>query len=78
MKIEVLTDADAVAGKAAAFIAAERLTFLGFHLDARTLRAYAARFPDDVTMTNLAHWDAFERTHPNVFAAMYQFCVQKA
>jgi tetratricopeptide (TPR) repeat protein/SAM-dependent methyltransferase len=61
-----------------AFIAAENLTFLGFHLDARTLRAYAARFPDDVTMTDLAHWDAFERGHPHIFAAMYQFGVQKA
>jgi Tfp pilus assembly protein PilF/SAM-dependent methyltransferase len=62
----------------AAFISAENLTFLGFHLDARMLRAYAARFPDDATMTDLAHWDAFERAHPHVFAAMYQFCVQKA
>ncbi len=62
----------------AAFIAAENLTFLGFHLDARTLRAYAAHFPDDVTMTDLTHWDAFERTHPHIFAAMYQFGVQKA
>jgi SAM-dependent methyltransferase len=62
----------------AAFIAAENLTFLGFHLDVRTLRAYAARFPDDATMTDLAHWDAFERAHPHVFAAMYQFGVQKA
>jgi tetratricopeptide (TPR) repeat protein/SAM-dependent methyltransferase len=62
----------------AAFIAVEELTFLGFHLDARTLRAYAARFPDDATMTDLAHWDAFERAHPHVFAAMYQFGVQKA
>lgn len=62
----------------ASFIAAEKLTFLGFHLDARTLRAYAARFPDDAAMTDLAHWDAFERAHPHVFAAMYQFGVQKA
>jgi hypothetical protein len=61
----------------AAFIAAENLTFLGFHLDARMLRAYAARFPDDATMTDLAHWDTFERAHPHVFAAMYQFGVQK-
>jgi tetratricopeptide (TPR) repeat protein len=62
----------------AAFIAAENLSFLGFHLDARTLRAYAARFPDDVTMTDLTCWDAFERAQPHIFAAMYQFVVQKA
>jgi SAM-dependent methyltransferase len=61
----------------AAFIAAENLTFLGFQLDPRVLRRYAAAYPDDTTMTDLAHWDAFERTHPDVFAAMYHFAVQK-
>lgn len=61
----------------AAFIAAENLTFLGFQLDARVLRGYAAIRPDDPAMTNLAHWDAYERGHPDVFAAMYQFAVQK-
>ncbi len=62
----------------AQFIAAENLTFLGFQLDARVLLAYAASHADDTTMTDLAHWDAFERAHPDMFAAMYQFAVQKA
>ena len=61
----------------AAFIAAEKLTFLGFQLDPGVLRRYAAAYPDDAAMTDLAHWDAFERGHPDVFAAMYQFAVQK-
>ena len=61
----------------AAFIAAEKLTFLGFQLDPRVLRGYAAAYPDDAAMIDLAHWDAFERGHPDVFAAMYQFGVQK-
>ena len=61
----------------AAFIAAENLVFLGFQLDPRVRRGYAAAHPDDTAMTNLAHWDAYERGHPDVFAAMYQFAVQK-
>jgi tetratricopeptide (TPR) repeat protein/SAM-dependent methyltransferase len=61
----------------AAFIAEENLRFLGFQLDARVLRAYAARFPDDRTMTDLASWHAFECEHPDIFAGMYQFTVQK-
>ena len=62
----------------AAFITAEKLTFLGFQLDARVLRGYAARYPDDAAATNLVHWDDFEHTHPDVFAAMYQFAIQKS
>jgi tetratricopeptide (TPR) repeat protein/SAM-dependent methyltransferase len=62
----------------AEFITVERLTFLGFQLDPRVLRSYATSYPDDAAMTNLAHWDDFERAHPDVFAAMYQFAVQKA
>jgi SAM-dependent methyltransferase len=61
----------------AEFIATENLTFLGFQLDARVLRRYAAGYPDDPAMTDLTRWDEFERTHPDVFASMYQFAVQK-
>jgi Flp pilus assembly protein TadD/SAM-dependent methyltransferase len=61
----------------AGFIAAEKLTFLGFQLDPRVLRRYADTYPDDTAMTDLANWDAFERGNPDVFAAMYQFGVQK-
>jgi tetratricopeptide (TPR) repeat protein/SAM-dependent methyltransferase len=61
----------------AGFIAAENLTFLGFQLHPRVLLGYAAAHPDDPAMTDLARWDAFEAAHPEVFASMYQFAVQK-
>lgn len=53
------------------------LTFLGFSLKPATLRAYHARFPNDPAATNLAQWHTFEQEHPDTFAAMYQFWVQK-
>jgi len=62
----------------ARFIAEENLTFLGFQLDARLLLDYAAGYPDDPRLTNLAHWEAYENAHPDVFTAMYNFAVQKA
>jgi hypothetical protein len=61
----------------AGFIAAEKLRFLGFLLDARVLRAYGAAYPEDRAMIDLTCWDAFEQANPQVFAAMYQFVVQK-
>src|SRR5262249_31547702 len=62
----------------AQFIAGENLTFLGFQLDARLLLDYAANHPDDTMLTNLVHWEAYERAHPDVFTTMYNFAVQKA
>ena len=41
-------------------------------------RAYAARFPGDAGMTDLAHWDAFETGHPDVFAGMILLWVARA
>lgn len=62
----------------AAFIAAENLTFIGFQLAGMHVAArYAARFPHDRAMTDLGNWDVFEREHPETFAGMYQFWVQK-
>jgi SAM-dependent methyltransferase len=60
----------------AAFIAAEKLAFLGFDLDIRVMHAYAAANPDDPAMTDLARWHRFEMDNPSIFAAMYQFWVQ--
>ena len=61
----------------AAFIAAEKLTFLGFEIDARVAHEYAAANPDDPAMTDLDRWHRFECANPNVFIGMYQFWVQK-
>lgn len=36
-------------------------------------RAYDAMFPDDPRRRDLAHWAAFEKRHPRVFAGMYRF-----
>ena len=61
----------------AAFLAEQKLQFLGFEIDPRVLALYGEINPDDPAMTDLARWDRFESEHPHVFAAMYQFSVQK-
>ena len=60
-----------------AFLVAQDLRFLGFEIDGETRRRYAARFPSDITMTDLDHWHAFEQDNPHTFANMYRFWVQK-
>jgi tetratricopeptide (TPR) repeat protein/2-polyprenyl-3-methyl-5-hydroxy-6-metoxy-1,4-benzoquinol methylase len=57
------------------FLAGNGLTFLGFTGPVR--QAYAGRFPDDPTMTDLDRWNAFETENPMAFVNMYQFWVQK-
>jgi tetratricopeptide (TPR) repeat protein/2-polyprenyl-3-methyl-5-hydroxy-6-metoxy-1,4-benzoquinol methylase len=59
------------------FLHANGLEFLGFELDARVLRTYEMRFPDDPAWTNLDFWDVFESENPDVFTDMYVFLVQK-
>ena len=56
------------------------LEFLGFEFnDDEPRRAYARRFPQDKTLTDLALWDAFEAVEPSTFGTMYQFwCRMKA
>jgi 2-polyprenyl-3-methyl-5-hydroxy-6-metoxy-1,4-benzoquinol methylase len=61
----------------AAFLKEHGLVFLGFETGEDVLGAYRARFPDDPAAIDLANWAAFEAEHPAVFAAMYQFWVQK-
>jgi tetratricopeptide (TPR) repeat protein/SAM-dependent methyltransferase len=59
------------------FLQANGLEFLGFELDARMLRTYALRFPEDPARTNLDLWDVFEAENPYIFTDMYVFVVQK-
>jgi SAM-dependent methyltransferase len=61
----------------AAFLAENKLQFLGFVLDPQTLRNYARQFPDDTAMTDLAQWHRFESENPYTFASMYLFWIQK-
>jgi 2-polyprenyl-3-methyl-5-hydroxy-6-metoxy-1,4-benzoquinol methylase len=60
-----------------AFLRENKLTLLGFELDAPILARYRAQFPDDPAMTDLANWHRFETGNPATFRGMYQFWVQK-
>jgi len=59
------------------FLGEQGLRFLGFEIDGRTAREYAARFPADTAMTDLDCWNAFEQDDPATFSNMYRFWVQK-
>jgi tetratricopeptide (TPR) repeat protein/SAM-dependent methyltransferase len=59
------------------FLQANGLELLGFELDARVLRTYSLRFPEDPARTNLDLWDVFESENPYIFTDMYVFVVQK-
>ena len=61
----------------AAFLRANGIVLLGFEIGEAVLAAYHTRFPDDPAATDLGHWRDFEADHPNTFAAMYQFWVQR-
>jgi tetratricopeptide (TPR) repeat protein/SAM-dependent methyltransferase len=53
------------------------LHFLGFELNLSTLHQYRIRFNDDPAGTNLRNWELFEADHPDTFAGMYRFWMQK-
>ncbi len=59
------------------FLADFGLRFIGFEMDRSVLHQYRARFTDDLSATNLRNWASFEAEHPDTFAAMYQFWIQK-
>jgi SAM-dependent methyltransferase len=59
------------------FIAENALQFVGFETAPQVHGLYRERFPADIAMTDLGHWHAFETAHPDTFAGMYQFWVQK-
>jgi SAM-dependent methyltransferase len=60
-----------------AFLAAERMQFMGFALDAATQARFAARFPQPAALLDLDRWHDFETAAPETFAAMYQFFIRK-
>ncbi|WP_300304266.1 class I SAM-dependent methyltransferase [Ferrovibrio sp.] len=54
------------------------LDFLGFEFSSpKPLGGYRARFPDDVTATNLDHWAEMEIANPDLFANCYRFWVRR-
>jgi hypothetical protein len=60
------------------FLRSHNLRLLGFELDDAVLHAYRRRFRGDTAAVDLTHWEAFEAEHPDMFAAMYAFWIQKA
>ena len=56
-------------------------TFLGWELPRemynRVVATYLSNFPKDTKRDNLDNWDKFEEKNPDLFAAMYQFWLQK-
>ena len=53
------------------------LAFLGFDAPDAVLAGFAARWPDPAAALDLARWQEFETAHPDSFAQMYQFWVQR-
>lgn len=58
-----------------ALLASAGLDFVGFEQDDSTLQASPPNAPPP---NSLDGWDAFEHRHPDTFAGMYQFWVQKS
>jgi SAM-dependent methyltransferase/Tfp pilus assembly protein PilF len=55
----------------AALLATAGLTVVGLELDPGQLAAFQREFPAPDSLSNVAHWHAFEQAHPDTFAAMY-------
>jgi Flp pilus assembly protein TadD/2-polyprenyl-3-methyl-5-hydroxy-6-metoxy-1,4-benzoquinol methylase len=60
-----------------AFLAANKLEFIGFETNDPTQRAFASRFPDPAARKDLASWHQFETENPDAFFAMYSFWLRK-
>jgi SAM-dependent methyltransferase/Tfp pilus assembly protein PilF len=54
------------------------LNFIGFDLPKGIELKFLSEFKDRSKLFNLAYWDLFEETNPDVFSGMYQFYVQKS
>lgn len=61
-----------------AFLAAERLSFLGFESEPPALEKFQQRFPGSDALVDLDKWDAFEADNPQTFRNMYLFTVRKS
>jgi 2-polyprenyl-3-methyl-5-hydroxy-6-metoxy-1,4-benzoquinol methylase len=63
----------------AAFLDANRLSFLGFgQLPPDTRARFRQQFPDPAAQRDLAAWHAFEQKNPHTFGNMYFFWMQKS
>jgi len=59
-----------------AFIAGQRLSFLGFDIDAENLARFQQQFPDPAALVDLDCWELFEAANPRAFIQTYLFYVQ--
>jgi len=60
-----------------ALLNGQKLSFLGFELDARTIEKFQQQYPDAGALTDLDCWSAFEAANPQTFYNMYIFSVGK-
>ena len=61
----------------AKFLKEQRLSFLGFKLDAQTIDEFQKQFPGPSALTDLNCWYEFEAANPLTFRLMYIFNVRK-
>ncbi len=59
-----------------AFIADQRLSFLGFDIDPENLARFQQQFPDPAALVDLDCWERFEAANPRAFIQTYLFYVQ--
>jgi SAM-dependent methyltransferase/TPR repeat protein len=59
-----------------AFIADQRLSFLGFDIDPDNLARFQQQFPDPAALVDLDCWERFEAANPRAFIQTYLFYVQ--
>jgi SAM-dependent methyltransferase/tetratricopeptide (TPR) repeat protein len=59
-----------------AFIADQRLSFLGFDIDPENIARFQQQFPDPAALVDLDCWERFEAANPRAFIQTYLFYVQ--
>jgi hypothetical protein len=60
-----------------AFIAAERLSFLGFAIKRYILDNFQRQFPGPNALVDLDLWERFEKANPQTFLQTYLFFVRR-
>ena len=60
-----------------AFLAEQKVTFLGFECDGETLQLFQRRYSDPAAAADLDCWHEFELSRPRTFLSMYVFWIRK-
>jgi SAM-dependent methyltransferase len=61
----------------AAFLEEQKLSFLGFELDADTIKKFGDQHPSAHALVDLGAWHSFELANPMTFRNMYVFSIRK-